>query len=156
MLRPTVIRPLGARLFSRTPSRAVFEMFGKKQPPGYIVGTVNDAAELNAPDRVHGTNHWLFERATVIAFAPLISYALIKGTLPPLADASLGFLLVSHCHFGLGACITDYVPKRLFPKLSPLCFMLLGAGSAAGLYGIYKLETEENGLVGAVSTLWHA
>lgn len=148
--------PLTLRHFSVIPARRVFEPFGVKQPPGYIVGTVNDAVKLNKPDKLHGPYHWMIERANIIAFVPLVVYALANGSLPPVADAALGALMIAHCHMGFGACITDYVPPRLFPKLNPICFFLLGAGSATALYGVYKLETEDEGVVGAIRTLWKA
>lgn len=160
LLRSSFATPLKAsaaiKHFSVFPARRVFEPFGVKQPPGYIVGTVNDAVKLNKPDRLHGPYHWMYERLNIIAFVPLVVYALANGSLPPVADAALGVLMISHCHTGFGACITDYFPPRLFPKISPLFFFMLGAGSATALYGLYKLETEDEGVVGAIRTLWNA
>ncbi|GMM49727.1 succinate dehydrogenase membrane anchor subunit [Starmerella bacillaris] len=156
ILSQSALPSIGIRSLSATPKRLVFEQFGVKQPPGYIVGTVNDAVKLGKPDKVHGPYHWLFERIDILVFAPLIGYAISAGSLPPILDATMGLFLLAHMHMGFGSCITDYVPKRLFPKLGPLCFFLLGCGTAVSAYGLYKLETEEEGLVGAAKTLWRA
>jgi len=159
LVTPQVRAPLssiGIRAISSSPKRALFDNAGVPQPPGYITGTVNDAVKLPKPDRYHGSYHWGFERLVTAGLVPLTVWPFVTGSLPPLADFTLGALLIAHCHMGFGSCITDYIPKRRFPKLHPACFYLLGLGSAVGLYGVYKLETEEEGLVGVAKGLWDA
>lgn len=139
-----------------SPKRSLFDNAGVPQPPGYITGTVNDAVNLPKSDRYHGSYHWGFERLVTIGITPFVVWPFVTGYLPPVADATLGALLIAHCHMGLGCCITDYIPKRRFPKFNPACSYMLGGGSLVALYGLYKMETEDEGLVASAKKLWHA
>lgn len=154
--RATSLRALPKMASVAVPKRSLFDNAGVPQPPGYIKGTVNDAQPVPKADRFHGSYHWTYERIITVGLVPLTVWPFITGSLPPMADTALGVLLVAHCQSGFGSCITDYIPKRRFPKLHPASFYLLYAGSAVALYGIYRLETEEEGLVGAAKALWEA
>lgn len=136
--------------------RGILEGWGVPQPPGNIVGTVNEAVPTPPPSHLHGSYHWDFERLIAISIVPLTVLPLATGHLTPTLDALLGGLLVAHCHVGFSSCITDYIPKRKFPRGHGVFMAILYLASGASLYGVYKLETEEEGLVGAVSKIWNA
>lgn len=150
MLRSAVASPV---FIAR---RGLFEGYGVPQPPGNIVGTVNDAVPTPAPDAVHGSYHWTFERMVAVGLVPLTVLPVATGTLSPALDALFGGLLIAHCITGFQSCITDYIPTRKFPRGHKVCNWLLYIGSAGALYGVYKIETEEEGITGAVKKIWNA
>lgn len=54
------------------------------------------------------------------------------------------------------SCITDYISERVYGVWHKYAMYMLGLGSAVSLFGIYKLETENDGVVGLVKSLWHS
>lgn len=72
----------------------------------------------------------------------------------PLLDASLCVMLVVHAHYGFMSCIIDYIPKRKFGIWHDMARYLLYGGSALALYGVYDLETSNNGVVDLIGKLW--
>ena len=157
-LRASTRPVLGAALARpvAVPRRGLFEGYGVPQPPGNIVGTVNDAVPVPPSDAVHGSYHWTFERIIAVGLVPLTILPAATGTLSPALDALFGGLLVAHCVSGFQSCITDYIPGRKFPRGHKVANLMLYIGSAGALYGIYKLETEEEGITGAVGKIWNA
>lgn len=131
-------------------------LFTVPQPPGNIVGGVNDAVKLPTPSPSHGSYHWSFERLVSIGLVPLVTVPFAVGAPAPLLDASLGALLIAHSHIGLGACITDYIPKRKYGKLHDISFWALYAGTAVCLYGLYEFETNDIGLSETIRKTWNA
>lgn len=69
-------------------------------------------------------------------------------------DFALGVVVPLHCHLGFSAIVTDYLPKRKFPLISPVAYGLLYAGTAATIYGLYKFNTTDVGIIEAVSQIW--
>ncbi|SCW01180.1 LAFE_0D06854g1_1 [Lachancea fermentati] len=127
-------------------------------PPGGVNGTVNDKLKTPNPDFFHGSYHWDYERITAISLIPLtmipLYAALSNGTMYPMVDASLCSVLLIHAQLGFTSCIIDYIPKRKFGVWHTLAMSTLYLGSALGLYGVYELETSNNGLVDLISKLW--
>lgn len=142
--------------FPSSQKRFLFEGWGVPQPPGNIVGTVNDPVKIPPPSHIHGSYHWTFERIATVGMLPLVVIPMVTGELSPVLDAVLGSLLVVHSTTGMQSVVTDYFPKRKFPKGNKVLMGLLYTGSAAALYGVYQLETEGEGIVGSVKKVWSA
>lgn len=125
------------------------------QPPGNIVGTVNDAYVPPHPNSLNGSKHWTFERVVILGMTPLMVAPLITGT--PIADAAMSSLLLYHMYAGFQSCIIDYIPKRVYGSLHTAAMAFLAFGTAVCGYGIYKIEQEnEEGLYGLLKKLWKA
>lgn len=125
------------------------------QPPGNIVGTVNDAYVPPPPNKMHGSLHWTFERVVTIGMAPLIVAPLVTGHSP--LDSAMAGLLLYHCYAGFQSCIIDYIPKRVYGGMHTAAMALLTFGTFVAGYGIYKIETEEkDGVYGLLKKLWKA
>ncbi|KAK7205213.1 CybS-domain-containing protein [Myxozyma melibiosi] len=127
------------------------------QPPGGIVGTVNDAAKVPPPDKFHGSYHWTFERIIAIGLIPLTVAPFVSTTaFSPAIDSILVSSLLVHSYYGFQSCIIDYIPLREFGKVHHVCMYLLLAGTVVTGYGFYKLETEDVGLAGTIAKVWTA
>ncbi|KAG7826715.1 hypothetical protein KL919_003630 [Ogataea angusta] len=143
----SAFRPLAVRGFIKT----------IPQPPGNIVGTVNDAYVPPPPHKLHGSLHWTSERVVAIGMAPLIMTPFVTGTSYPLVDSVMGTLLLYHCYVGFESCIIDYIPLRVYGIWHKVAIGLLGFGTLVAGYGVYLIEkTEKEGLVGVVKKLWKA
>lgn len=125
------------------------------QPPGNIVGTVNDAYVPPPPDKGHGSRHWTFERLVGVGLVPLTVAPYVFGSMTPLADSLLSVLLLVHCHTGFQSCIIDYIPKRLYGWVHDFFMYLLSFGSGMSLYGIYLMESHDIGLTSIFLKLWY-
>lgn len=121
-----------------------------------IDGTVNDPAPVPAPNPTHGSYHWSFERLVTIGLVPLTIAPFAAGSLHPITDAVLGATLVLHSHIGFQACIVDYIPKRLYPKLLKAARWALNSATVLVLYGLYEFETNDVGITEGVKKLWKA
>lgn len=123
-------------------------------PPGNIIGTVNDAYVPPAGDISKGSFHWAYERIVVLGMTPLIVFPFIAGVDYPIIDAALGSLVLLHSRYGLQSCIIDYIPKRKYGTWHKLAMLLLNVGSFVSLYGVYVIETEHNGLSDLIYKIW--
>ncbi|AQZ16357.1 TIM18 (YOR297C) [Zygosaccharomyces parabailii] len=170
-----LLRP-GLRISSVSPFKIGFNAFLRRQtryislkpdfskfkltppPPGGVEGTVNDAYKPPLDDPSEGSYHWDYERILAVSLLPLVTVPLYigitGGVVPPLLDVSLSAALLFHVHYGLTSCIIDYIPKRKFGVWHKLAIYSLYTGTAVGLYGIYQMEVENNGLVDLVGRLW--
>lgn len=128
----------------------------KQDPPGNITGTVNDAYVPPEFSMDKGSFHWVYERAIVVSLTPLVILPFIAGVDYPIIDSIFGSLILLHSRYGLQSCIIDYIPLRKFGFWHKLASFLLNIGTAVGLYGVYVLETEDNGVYNLVKTMWHA
>lgn len=126
------------------------------QPPGNIVGDVNDAVPVPPVNKAKGSYHWTFERLLCVGMAPTLVLPFAAGAYSPLMDATLCSLLLVHAHIGFDACITDYIPKRKFGKLHDVAQYALFAGTALGLFGIYEYETNDIGVTETIKRAWNA
>ncbi|SSD59447.1 related to Succinate dehydrogenase [ubiquinone] cytochrome b small subunit, mitochondrial [Saccharomycodes ludwigii] len=129
------------------------------QPPGGVIGDVNEAYKPPKPDYFEGSYHWDYERLTAISLLPLTLfpfYCAFSSTtaMYPLLDTTLSTFLLIHVNFGLKSCIIDYIPKRKFGVWHTAAIRLLQLGSILALYGIYDLETNNNGIIDLLSQLW--
>lgn len=140
---------LQRRSLSLKPDLSKFKL--TPPPPGGVVGTPNDSFKPPEPDHFHGSYHWDYERITAASLLPLTTIplyiTLTGGAVPPLLDAALGAVLLLHVQQGITSCIIDYIPKRKFGIWHDFARYLLYGGSALGLYGVYELETSNNGIV---------
>lgn len=103
---------------------------------------------------MHGSNHWNFERAISVASLGLIGAAAVYPH--AMVDFGLGFIIPLHCHIGFGSIITDYLPKRKFPVIYRFSTGILYASTALTIYGLYKYNTEDVGIVEGVKTIWNS
>lgn len=157
MLATTTRIGLGVSRKNILQSTIAYRSFFKTipQPPGNIIGTVNDAYVPPPPSKMHGSLHWTFERAVVLGMTPLIVAPLITGTSP--LDSAMAGLLLYHCYAGFQSCIIDYIPKRVYGGLHNLAMLVLTFGSFVAAYGIYRIENEEkDGVFGILKKLWVA
>ncbi|KAF8004206.1 hypothetical protein HF325_001654 [Metschnikowia pulcherrima] len=126
------------------------------QPPGDIVGTVNDAYVPPKPLKTHGSLHWTAERLVAVGMVPLVATS-FTSTTSVMLDTTLSAFLLFHCYVGFQSCIIDYIPKRVYGSLHNFVMYLLTFGTGVAGYGIYEIEQkEEGGVAGIVYKLWHA
>lgn len=153
---PGLLSRNAQRYMSLKPDLSKFKLI--PPPPGGVVGTVNEAVKPLAPDYFHGSYHWDYERITAVSLIPLTMIplygALSSGVTYPILDAALCSTLLIHVQLGLTSCIVDYIPKRKFGFWHTSAMSLLYFGSAVGLYGVYELETSNNGLCDLIRRLW--
>ncbi|AGO10979.1 AaceriAFR523Cp [[Ashbya] aceris (nom. inval.)] len=128
-------------------------------PPGGVTGNVNEAFRPPEPNYMQGSYHWYYERISAVSIIPLTLvplYGAVTGASVeyPLIDAALCSLLLVHTQMGLTSCIIDYIPKRKFGIWHNLAMCMLYAGTTVGLYGVYILETENNGLIDLIGRMW--
>lgn len=154
----TRVKQIGVRPFSLLP-KGIFSLETYKfikQPPGYIVGTVNDAYVSPTPDYFHGGYHWTYDRIVGICMVPLTIVPFAANVDLPMLDSLFASLLLIHCHAGFKSCIIDYIPARKFGIWYKFASWLLTFGSAVGLYGVYEIETEGTGLYELIRSTWNA
>ncbi|GBL50993.1 membrane anchor subunit of succinate dehydrogenase, Sdh4 [Candidozyma auris] len=126
------------------------------QPPGNIVGTVNDAYQPPKPAKSHGSAHWTAERAIAIGLVPLIGASFVSGPSMVL-DSTLSAFLLAHSWVGFQSCIIDYIPKRVYGAYHNYAMYLLTFGTGVAAYGVYEIEKrEEGGVTGIVAKLFTA
>lgn len=157
MLATTTRIGLGVSRKNLLQSTIAYRSFFKTipQPPGHIIGTVNEAYVPPPPSKMQGSLHWTFERAVVLGMTPLIVAPLVTGTSP--LDSAMAGLLLYHCYAGFQSCIIDYIPKRVYGSLHSLTMLVLTFGSFIAAYGIYRIENEEkDGVFGVLKKLWVA
>ena len=128
----------------------------KEQPPGFVVGTVNEPYQAPEPNYYHGGHHWSYERILAGALVPLTVAPFILGTEIPILDTAFGVCCLFHSHMGLKSCIIDYIPQRVYGVWHKYASRLLTLGTAVGLYGIYEIETTYNGIFDILKNLWSA
>ncbi|CAO3648469.1 unnamed protein product [Cunninghamella echinulata] len=102
-----------------------------------------------------GANHWNLERASALLLVPLISTQVIYGP-EPIVDGLLGVVLPYHIYLGFDSCITDYIPKRVYPRGYKAAMLSLKASFALTLWGIYEFNTNDIGMTEAIQRIWTA
>lgn len=157
MFSKSILRLSSARAFQTSSKRSLTIPFLSTLPqaPGGVKGTVNDAYKPPAPHKTHGSYHWDFERVVAVGMMPLVGTALASGNISTVGDSILASLLLAHVYVGFQSCIIDYIPKRVYGKNHNYAMYLLTLGSLFSAVGIYKLEAEEIGIIGAVKQLWN-
>jgi succinate dehydrogenase (ubiquinone) membrane anchor subunit len=124
------------------------------QPPGYIVGTVNDAYVPPKASKSHGSLHWTAERAIAIGMVPLATIPFVTGSVAPVLDATFAGLILAHSWIGFQSCIIDYIPKRVYGAQHNYAMWLLTFGTGVAAYGIYQIEANDVGLTGLLKKVW--
>ncbi|PVH22013.1 hypothetical protein CXQ85_004679 [Candidozyma haemuli] len=147
---------VASRCLSLKPNFSFSKLKLKKDPPGNIVGTVNDAYKFPEPDHYHGSNHWTYDRILAMGLVPLTAFPFVMGVNFPMMDTAFCLTVLLHSYAGFKSCIIDYIPERIYGFWHRAAMKLLGFGTFVSLYGIYILETTENGLFDFVSTLYGA
>ncbi|KIH89448.1 succinate dehydrogenase (ubiquinone) membrane anchor subunit [Sporothrix brasiliensis 5110] len=147
-------------LFQTTARIAAFHASSRRNllppPKQVIIGGVNDAAPIPAPNPSHGSYHWTFERLVAAGIVPLTVAPFAAGSLNPTTDAVLCALLLVHSHLGLQVLVTDYIPEKRFPTARKATSWGLNAITALVGLGLYEFETNDVGVTELVSKLWHA
>ncbi|GAV52880.1 hypothetical protein ZYGR_0AI01620 [Zygosaccharomyces rouxii] len=157
MLPRTIFRTSLNRAFHTTSKRSLTIPFLSTLPqkPGGVEGTPNDPFIPPAPSKTHGSYHWDFERFLAVSLIPLVTLPLATGgSISTVADGLLSTVLIGHLYVGFQSCIIDYIPQRVYGKNHGRAMFLLSLGSLLSLIGVYKLETEENGTIGVLTSLW--
>ncbi|KAH3675891.1 hypothetical protein WICMUC_002461 [Wickerhamomyces mucosus] len=146
----------GSRSFQTSNSQRFDIPFLKQipQPPGYIVGNVNDAYVTPPSSRAHGSLHWNVERLISIGLVPLTIVPFVTGSFAPVLDATFSTLILAHSWIGFQACIIDYIPKRVYGAAHDYAIYLLSFGTLIAGYGIYALESKDVGLTGLLGKIF--
>ncbi|SGZ56514.1 CIC11C00000001206 [Sungouiella intermedia] len=127
-----------------------------EQPPGHIVGNVNDAYKIPLVSPYEGNYHWTYERILAIGLVPLTAFPFALGYEFPMVDTAFCLTVLFHAHSGFKSCIIDYIPLRVYGFWHHAASKLLSLGTFVSMYGIYVLETTENGLFDLIARLWGA
>lgn len=125
----------------------------REQPPGHIVGTVNDAYEIPLVSPYESNYHWTYERMLAMGLVPMAAFPFFMGVEFPYVDTAFCLSILFHAHCGIKSCIIDYIPERVYGFWHKAACNLLTFGSFVSMYGIYVLETAENGLFDFISRL---
>lgn len=148
----TMFRPL----FNTTQKTVVRSLGTIPQPPGGIIGTANEPSKIPSPNKTKGSYHWAFEKVVLMGMVPLTVYPFLGGPLTPVLDATLGSLLIVHCHVGFESCIIDYIPSRVYGKWYNVAKYALWGGTLTALYGVYEFETNDVGITESIRKVWNA
>lgn len=133
-----------------------------KQNPGAVEGSLNDNLKKPELSFFDGGFHWGYEKIITLAMIPtailpFYSYMYLGNlSISPVWDSLLSILLLMHASYGYKSCIIDYIPERKFGYWHKFCKRLLQLGGIISLYGIYVMETENNGMTDLVRRLWRA
>jgi succinate dehydrogenase hydrophobic anchor subunit len=102
-----------------------------------------------------GAYHWNMERGAAVALIPLMSTQFIYGA-HPVVDGLLGVVLPYHIYMGFDSCITDYIPKRVYPRLHKFSNWTLAGSTALVMWGCYEFNTNEIGITEFASRIFTA
>lgn len=126
------------------------------QPPGDVIGTVNQAYVHPPPDPYHGSYHWTYDRFVGAALVPLTIAPFVANVDMPLIDSLFCTFVLLHSKVGFQSCIIDYIPKRRYGVWHTYAMRLLTFGTVVAFYGVYQLETEGPGIFEMSSQVWKA
>jgi succinate dehydrogenase (ubiquinone) membrane anchor subunit len=126
----------------------------KNSIKNYAVGPASDStlvSDLKSPSL--GSYHWNAERALSLITVPLMTTAMVYGTIP-IVDIGLGLAMPLHCHLGFDAMIMDYFHERKTPILYKVLTWGLRMCTVLTLYGCYVINSKDVGITALVSGLW--
>lgn len=155
IIRPGLVKPSGysaARLLSLKPNWSKFKKI--PEPPGLIIGTVNEPYRIPLVSNYEGSYHWVYERIISFALIPMSVLPFVANSPHPMIDAFFSVGLLFHIHSGLKSCIIDYIPERVWGFWHKFAGKLLTLGTFFAMYGVYVIETANNGIYDLVSKLW--
>ncbi|KAG0349741.1 membrane anchor subunit of succinate dehydrogenase, Sdh4, partial [Gamsiella multidivaricata] len=94
-------------------TRVYFHASRTAAATGQTSGDVTDVYKpvvykIPAPNQMHGSYHWDFERLLSVALVPLFAASAISGA-HPITDGLLGVVVPIHAHIGFDAMVTDYL-----------------------------------------------
>ncbi|KAI9476081.1 MAG: CybS-domain-containing protein [Benjaminiella poitrasii] len=119
----------------------------------------DDSKAVNKEETMHGyaygAHHWNMERASAITLIPLISTQFIYGA-HPIVDGLMGVVLPYHIYMGFDSCITDYIPKRNYPRLHRLANWTLMGSTGLVMWGCYEFNTNDIGFTEFLQRLFTA
>lgn len=95
------------------------------------------------------------ERGAAIGLIPLMSTQFVYGA-HPVVDGLLGVVLPYHIHMGLDSCITDYIPKRVYPRLHKAANWTLFGTTGLVMWGCYEFNTGDIGITEFMQRLFAA
>ncbi|KAK5780474.1 hypothetical protein RI543_002233 [Arxiozyma heterogenica] len=151
------MNPTFIRLFQTTSKRAFTIPFLPVLPqkPGGVIGTPNDPYRAPPINKTEGSIHWWIEKSFALTSVPLVTAAFFTtGPLATVTDSILAVSLLGYSYLEFQSCIADYITLRVYGRWHNYAMYLLSAGSLLSLFGIYKLETENDGITGLVKQLW--
>lgn len=149
--------PFLIRSFQTTSKKALTLPFLPVLPqkPGGVTGTANDSYKPPTINKFEGSIHWWIEKGFNITSIPLVTAAfLTTGPLSTVTDSILAVSILGYSYLEFQSCIADYITLSVYGKWHNYALYLLGAGSTLSLFGIYKLETENDGVTGLVKQMW--
>lgn len=88
---------------------------------------------------------------TLAAATPVAILSKKDGFFQRIADLGFAFAIPVHMHFGLNACVTDYLPSA---ARGPVRAGVLGM-TAITFIGLLKMNTTGLGVTQTVKGLWH-
>ncbi|KAG0318373.1 membrane anchor subunit of succinate dehydrogenase, Sdh4 [Dissophora globulifera] len=112
--------------------------------------------KIPAPNSVHGSYHWDFERLLSVSMIPLFAVSAINGA-HPITDGLLGVVVPIHAHMGFDAMVTDYLhPAKIGVTGNKLISWTLRGATVLVLVGCYQFNTADVGLTELVKKAWTA
>ncbi|KAI1293443.1 membrane anchor subunit of succinate dehydrogenase, Sdh4 [Mortierella claussenii] len=112
--------------------------------------------KIPAPNQVHGSYHWDFERILSFSMVPLFAASAINGA-HPITDGLLGVVVPIHAHIGFDAMVTDYLhPGKVGVLGNKAIGWALRGATVLVLVGCYQFNTSDVGLTELVKKAWEA
>lgn len=100
-----------------------------------------------------------YEKITKYTLIPLVLTPFCTSYMgipyPPILDTTLGSVALMYTHYGISSMIYQYIPKDKFPKWSKISLWSLYGSTCLAFYGLYELETSNNGAVDLIKKLWY-
>ncbi|SMN20522.1 similar to Saccharomyces cerevisiae YOR297C TIM18 Component of the mitochondrial TIM22 complex involved in insertion of polytopic proteins into the inner membrane [Maudiozyma saulgeensis] len=146
-----IVKKNGSPITEETKTVTKKESSKKTTRPGYFTPPKDPG--------LHGKFQEDYERITKYTLIPLVlapfctSYAGIA--FHPMLDATLGSAFLLYAHYGFSSLIYQYLPKEKYPRWSTVSLWTLYSSSCLAFYGLYELETENNGIVDLIKKLWN-
>ncbi|KAF9345994.1 membrane anchor subunit of succinate dehydrogenase, Sdh4 [Mortierella sp. AD094] len=109
-----------------------------------------------APNQVHGSYHWDFERILSVSMIPLFAASALNGA-HPITDGLLGVVVPIHAHLGFDAMVTDYLhPGKVGNFGNKFFSWTLRGATVLVLVGCYQFNTSDIGLTELIKKSWEA
>ncbi|KAI7832167.1 CybS-domain-containing protein [Kickxella alabastrina] len=150
----TISHQLQQRMTLRTAQPLLFKattpkaLFGDEVP--------NPAAVPQPPaNRMHGSYHWMNERAISVISVPLLATAFIYGS-HPINDMLMGIVLPMQAYMEFDQMLLDYFQARRWPVISRVLKYALVTITGLAMFGAWRINTTDVGLTNYFSRIWNA